>query len=81
MMAAEGGLFPRGRGGAGLGLAKGSIFVDCMCYCFIHHWPTAKVAEGILSRLEVIILWWPGGKLGVFKTLKTPQPEVLCQFD
>jgi hypothetical protein len=26
MMAAEGGLFPRGRGGAGLGPAKGSVF-------------------------------------------------------
>jgi len=26
MMATEGGLFPRGRGGAGLGPAKGSIF-------------------------------------------------------
>jgi hypothetical protein len=35
MTAAEGGLFPRGRGGAGLGPAKGSIF-DGLQVLLIH---------------------------------------------
>jgi hypothetical protein len=78
MMAAEGGLFPRGRGGAGADLLRVQYLVDCMCYYFTHHWPTEKVVEGILSSLEVIILWRLGGRLRVFKT---PQRDVLCQFD
>jgi hypothetical protein len=49
-----------------------------MCYYFPHHWPIEKVAERILSSLEVILLWWFGWRLRVFKL---PQRDVLCEFD
>jgi len=67
MMAAEGGLFPRGRGGAGLGPAKGSVFGGLhvlLCHSSLAH---RKSAEGVSSSLEVVILWWPGGRVGVFR--------------
>jgi hypothetical protein len=59
-MATEGGLFPRGRGGAGLAMLRVQYFVDCVWYYFTHDWPIEKVAGGIVSSLEVIILWRPG---------------------
>jgi len=59
MMVVEGGLFPRGRGGAGLGPAKGSIFGGLHVLLFHSSLAHHKTNNMVLSSLEVIILWWP----------------------
>jgi hypothetical protein len=59
MMATEGGLFPRGRGGAGLGPAKGSVFGGLHVLLFHSSLAHQKTNNMVLSSMEVIILWWP----------------------
>jgi hypothetical protein len=68
MMATEGGIFPRGRGGVDLGSAKGSVFgalhvIPLKFYSSLAH---QKMVEGVsknnnrvLNSMEVIILRWP----------------------